>query len=166
MGAVSARSGDRALSISFVPGAPVRTARRAAPAGGPIWGRGCAIFLASILVCTGPVVADPTVLPSGFHVEHFDTIREEGDQGVVMRVRFVAQGLGGDGADYASLAPDMEHLCQVFAPRLAAETGEIPRRIVVSLMSEPTEFGIANPQVTQYFESYLVENGLCIWEAF
>jgi hypothetical protein len=33
-------------------------------------------------------------------------------------------------------------------------------------MSEPTDFGVMDPSVMQFFESYTIENGLCIWEAF
>jgi hypothetical protein len=38
--------------------------------------------------------------------------------------------------------------------------------VVISLMQSPVDFGVMTPDVVQFFESFTIENDLCIWEAF
>jgi hypothetical protein len=121
--------------------------------------RGCVIFLAA-LACTGAPVASETLPASGLEVDFFDMI----DEAPTFRARYVAPDLTDPSVEYFALADDMALLCQQEAlPRLAARE---PERIVVSLMSAPVEFGVMTPEIRQFFESFRVEGGLCIWEAF
>lgn len=144
------------------PGAP---GCDAAPAGGARLGcRGCLSFCFALLVSSAPIAAQVD-LPSGQKVEMFDHIADEGLPGTY-RVRYLAPEIGQDGRGYVEVADDMAVLCETRAlPKLVAE-GNAPERIVVTLMSAPVEFGVMTPDVTQFFESYSIENGLCIWEAF
>ncbi len=145
------------------PGAPGTCA---APTGGLTWwGRGCASFL-GIFLASMTLASEPVTVPSGIEVNFYDMIWDAPGDGLTYRFRFLAPKIADPDTDYMSVASDMEALCNDYAiPRLAG-TGPQPNRIVVTLMAEPVDFGVMNPDVTQFFESYSVENDLCIWEAF
>ena len=160
--------------------APARNAqgtplRRAAPAGGARKrGRGCAhsASLAALVLLTGlgmaraqSVFAEPVPMASGLEVVFHDVIRDIAGDGLTYRFRFVVPAIG-QGLDFLDVVEDMERLCSEFALARVPQPGPKPARIVVSLMSEPTEFGVANPDVVQFFESYSIENDLCMWEVF
>lgn len=88
------------------------------------------------------------------------------DEAPTFRVRYVAPGLADPAVSYTDAADEMQRLCDEDAlPRLV-EKGAAPGRIVVTLMAEPVEFGAISPGIRQFFESYSVRDGLCIWEAF
>ncbi|MGR3490773.1 MAG: DUF6497 family protein [Shimia sp.] len=36
----------------------------------------------------------------------------------------------------------------------------------MSLASEPIEFGLTDPNITQFFEAFTVEDGHCVWDLF
>lgn len=109
-----------------------------------------------------PAQAPQTLPATALSVTPFDIVAEP----PVFRVRYLAPGLADADLSYVDVAGDMEHLCaQDALPRLLS-MGKTPERIVLSLMAEPVEFGAASPGVRQFFESYAVQDGLCIWEAF
>lgn len=149
--------------------------RRAIPAGGARKrGRDCAHIAPLLLALlaapvaqaqTASVFDEPVAMESGLAVTFHDMVRDAQGDGLTYRFRFVVPQIGA-GLGYMDVSDDMQRLCSDFALKRVSETGPQPNRIVISLMSEPTEFGIANPDVTQFFESYSVENDLCIWEAF
>lgn len=145
------------------PGAPGGIA---APAGGPFGGRGCHKTLLTLIVVTlaaAPAIAgEPETLPSGLEASFHDRI----DESPTWRYRYVVPGLAGGEVEFASVAGDMERLCTDHAlPQLLDENRQ-PERIVVTLMSEPVDFGAISPETRQFFESYRIEDGLCIWEVF
>lgn len=150
---------------------------KAAPVGGAAgvkarWCRGCRLCLSYLgigLVAGVPGVSLAAtqqvqqILPtSGLEIQHHDIIA----QPPVWRVRYIAQNLSNDGLPYADVAGDMELLCTQDALARVAGQGGAPSQIVITLMSAPVVFGEMTPGVTQFFESYAVENDLCIWEAF
>ena len=63
-------------------------------------------------------------------------------------------------------ARDMEFLCNDYALVAIGDDQTPYDRIVISIADQETEFGVANPDATQFFESFRVENGVCIWEDF
>ncbi|MEM6589786.1 MAG: DUF6497 family protein [Pseudomonadota bacterium] len=112
-------------------------------------------------VCAGAAfaAADVVEMPSGLTGFLQEVVEEEG--GDLFRFRFVAEAFAKD-VGLEIVAADLEHLCSKFA------VSEVPEgaRIVVSLADQPSEFGVANPGVTQVFEAFRAENGRCIWEEF
>lgn len=108
-------------------------------------------------------------LPSGQKVTWIDTINDApGPEGLTMRFRFLAPAIARDGGTVGVEAAqeDMQVLCDAFAlPRLSV-TGPQPSQIIITLSDRPTEFGVPDPEATQYFEAYSIENGACIWEVF
>ena len=79
-----------------------------------------------------------------------------------MIVRSLGAQVGSLGHNDA--AGDMMHLCQELALPYLQEydlTGDV---IVISLADRETEFGVADPDATQFFEAFRIEDNLCIWE--
>ena len=105
---------------------------------------------------------DPVVMPSGL-VSYLHEVIEE--DGAVFRFRFVAPDFT-NVLGLEAVTADLEYLCaQAAVPTLPERAGE-EARVIVSLADAPSDFGIANPSVTQVFEAFRVENGTCIWEVF
>jgi hypothetical protein len=105
-------------------------------------------------------------LPSGMAVEPLDTIQNApGPEGLTIRFRFLAPAIAGTIADADTLA-DMTWLCETYAlPRLPV-TGPAPAQVIISLADRPIDFGVSDPQVTQFFEAFRPDGQTCAWEAF
>jgi hypothetical protein len=60
----------------------------------------------------------------------------------------------------------MQAVCDTFA--LGRTDGMVPepQQIIITFMSAAVPFGEAAPDVVQFFESFRVENGACVWEVF
>ena len=121
----------------------------------------------------GPVIEPGDGLaisvPSGQEITLLDVIwNEPGPNGLVTRFRFLApaitKALGNISFEVA--IADMAHLCQDFA--LPKITGSViaPTQIIISLSDRAVAFGATDPEATQFFEAYRLENGACIWEVF
>lgn len=151
--------------------------RRAAPPGGARKrGWGCHLIFPAITVLWASVLpaalpaasSDPAwvEVPSGLQV----TLQEYRDETetplAIFRARFVAPGLEQAAEDMEQVFADMKHLCNAVALPELATRGLPAQRIVVSLSSEPLDFGTIAPDVAQFFESYTIEDALCIWELF
>lgn len=124
---------------------------------------GCLAALAATAVTQA--LAEPVAVPSGLDVRFHDVIQDVLGDGYTYRFRFVAPAIA-QGLTYPDVAADMDFLCSDYALARVPHPGPRPKRIVISLMSQPTDFGVMNAGVVQFFESYSIENDLCIWEAF
>lgn len=107
-------------------------------------------------------------VPSGQEVTLQDVVwNVPGPEGMTLRFRFVAPAIAeGGGVDFETASADMQALCDGYALPRVAEFGPAPAQIVISLAAEPVEFGVAAPDVKQYFESYSIAEGGCLWEMF
>lgn len=118
----------------------------------------------------GPQVVDgqglAVAVPSGQTVTLQDVIwNVPGPEGMTTRFRFVAPGIA-DAVDFDTAEADIVALCEGFAlPRLS-EFGPRPEQVVISLSARPIAFGDSAPDVVQFFESYRIEDGKCVWEMF
>lgn len=136
-----------------------------------LWAAGLAsAWAATSAVAQTTVPADaPIAVPSGQEVRYLDTVQAApGTEGLTIRFRFVAPAIARDGGtiDPATAQGDMEALCNSFAlPRLPA-VGPQPGQIVISLSDREVAFGEPAPEVTQFFEAYVVEDSRCVWEPF
>ncbi len=116
-------------------------------------------------------LAEPAamVVPSGMALTLQEVIRDTmGSDGLTQRYRFVAPDLAArrEVDEGRALLADMEHLCNAFAlPQLAGST-PMPRQIIISVSEVETVFGEPTPEITQVFEGFRPENGVCIWEPF
>jgi len=110
------------------------------------------------------VMASSLTVPSGQSIALFETIEEPN----VVRFRFLAPQIdpANTGLAYGDVEADFAALCQSVALPHVAGFDPRPEQIVISLMSAETEFGVANPDVTQFFEAFSVQDGACMWEQF
>lgn len=104
-------------------------------------------------------------IPSGFNHSLFETLDDVMPDGKrVMRLRYVAEDMTAD--DHQKVAEDFAALCARDALPRQAEAQPPFDQAVISLANKKSEFGVFNPDVTQYFEAFTLENDTCIWEAF
>ena len=105
-------------------------------------------------------------VPSGQTVTLQDVIwNVPGPDGMTTRFRFLAPAIA-DAVDFDIAEADMIALCETFAlPRLT-EFGPQPEQVVISLSDRAVAFGDSAPDAVQFFESYRVEDGKCLWEMF
>lgn len=125
--------------------------------------------LAALILTTGCQEDDPSGegidVPSGRDLRLIDIITNApGPAGATARFRFLAPGLGPD--DVAASAADMQAVCDSFAVGRIDGMVPAPQQIIISFASAEVPFGEPAPDVVQFFESYRVENGVCIWEVF
>ena len=107
-------------------------------------------------------------MPSGQPVELHEVLVDDLGSEIWLRFRFVAPEIARDGGsiDYAKAEPDMTHLCENLALPYIAEYELKGQMIVISLADRVTEFGQADPDATQFFEAYRLQDNTCIWEGF
>jgi Family of unknown function (DUF6497) len=110
----------------------------------------------------------PIVVPSGQVVTLQEVVwNAPGVDGLTLRFRFVAPGIApGGGVDFAAASADMLALCQTYALPRMADFGPQVQQIVISLADRVVTFGATEPDATQFFEAYRVEDGTCIWEIY
>ena len=128
------------------------------------------VLLAGLLPLAGQAAEGDAALtvPSGQEVTFLDEVWTGEDAARVVRFRFVAPAIARDRAEveFSQAEADMAHLCESFAlPRLAGEETP-PAQIIISLADRPLDFGLADPEATQFFEAYRPDHGSCIWEGF
>ena len=141
---------------------------RAAPAGGaPKGGWGCLWWIMFTLFSTQTVAQDAAMLdvPSNQPIKVLEYLSDMDAIGTVLRARYLAPTLTGSD-DIDAVLDDMAVLCESDAISIRETMDPAPTRIIVSLSSEPVDFGASVSDVTQYFEAYRVEDGRCIWELF
>jgi hypothetical protein len=105
-------------------------------------------------------------LPSGLEaalLEGFVELQPDGARWG--RFRYVMPALA-EGADFDAVQQDFSALCEGQALPMLEATGETVALVVVSLMDKPMEFGQSDPGTVQYFESFAIRDGRCIWEEF
>jgi len=123
-----------------------------------------ATALALLLAATPALALD---VPSGQPVSLQEVLVDSVGPQTWLRFRLIAPAIARETGeiDYQTAAGDMMHLCQELALPYIGEhdlTGDV---IVISLADRETEFGVADPEVTQFFEAFHIENDLCIWES-
>ncbi len=112
-----------------------------------------------------PAVAEAVLLPSGAQVHLHEILTEDGGDGPVTRLRYIADGFAPD-----SMAPDvalrdMTFLCQNRAlPNLPAPLDG--QTVIISLADRAAPFGVMDSSVAQIFEVFTILDSICIWEAF
>ena len=108
-------------------------------------------------------------VPSGQAVTLLETVSDvPGEDGPALRFRFLAPAIARDtgkiDADTAGL--DMDYLCTEFALKHLPKTAPKPAQIIISLSDRDVPLGQDDPDATQFFNSYKIEDGVCQWEMF
>jgi hypothetical protein len=122
--------------------------------------------LAAVAGCQEETGEGPKVeVPSGRTLSLIDVITNApGPEGAAARFRFLAPGLTSEDADAA--AADMQVVCDSFALERTDGMVPEPQQIIISFASAEVPFGEAAPDVVQFFESFRIEDGACVWEVF
>lgn len=118
-----------------------------------------------------PVAAQDTALvdvPSGQPVSLIDVIlNEPGPAGSTMRVRFLAPEIAPNASiSFETAVIDMAALCDSYALPRATEATPSPDQVIISLADRIVPFGQTDPEATQYFEAYRIDDGTCVWDMF
>ena len=123
--------------------------------------------LAAVLVLLATPVAAVGV-PSGQHVTLHEVLVDAQEKVTWLRFRFLAPqiAVGAGQVSYEVAGQDMLHLCETVALPYIDEFRLSGDKVVISFMDQITEFGQSDPDVTQYFESFRPENGVCMWDEF
>ena len=121
-------------------------------------------LLAALILAASPALAID--VPSGQQVDLQEVLVDTVGTETWLRFRFVTPQIAREtgSVDYQTAADDMTYLCDTLAIPYIAEyalTGEV---IVISMADRATEFGQADPDATQFFEAYRVQDDACIWE--
>ena len=108
-------------------------------------------------------------LPSGLEPELMEAFIDVKPDGMLTyaRFRFLEPAIGAEGApEHGALAEDFMVLCSEYAlERLAGSDRQIDR-VVISYSDRPVEFGVPDPEATQFFEQFSISDGICTWEQF
>ncbi|EEE38043.1 hypothetical protein RKLH11_1884 [Rhodobacteraceae bacterium KLH11] len=106
-------------------------------------------------------------VPSGQPVELGNVLLDTNPGELWVRFRFIAPKIGSTVGQisYDVSVIDMAHLCQTLAIPYVAQHELEPARVVISFSDRAVEFGASDPDVTQFFEVYRLEQSMCIWEA-
>lgn len=128
-------------------------------------------LLSLTLALAAPAQAQGLIeVPSGQPITLQDVVlNAPGNHGLTARFRFIAPQIARSGGsiDFDTATADMDHLCATYAlPRIATITGPRPAEVVISLSDRPVNFGEAQPEATQFFEAYVIEDETCLWDAF
>jgi len=109
----------------------------------------------------------PLMLPSGVEATLHEVLIDDLSGQTWARFRFLAPGVGAPGAeDDGGGYDDMSYLCDTVAVPYLAEKSLTADRVVISLADRVLPFGAPDPEATQYFGSYRVQDGRCVWEEY
>lgn len=121
--------------------------------------------LAGLAACQEEAAGPKVEVPSGRELSLIDVITNApGPSGAAARFRFLAPGLTAEEVE-GSMA-DMQAACDTFALPRTDGMVPAPQQIIITFMSAAVPFGEPAPDVVQFFESFRIENGACVWEVF
>ncbi|MCK0167286.1 DUF6497 family protein [Jannaschia sp. S6380] len=86
-----------------------------------------------------------------------------GDGGAQAVLRFIAPQIARDGGtvDPDAALADLDWLCRTHGLPIAALPAARSDKLVVTLMDRPVPRGTTDPEATQYFGLYAIEEGEC-----
>lgn len=122
--------------------------------------------LLPLILTLAPLQALALEVPSGQKVALQEVLVEDIGGETWVRFRFLAPDIArkGGGVSYEQAAPDMAHLCAELALPYLREYALEGQMIVISLADRATQFGVPDPEATQFFEAYRPDGEACIWE--
>ncbi len=121
--------------------------------------------IAMVAAMTASAAYAQDAVPSGQPLVLWEVVWERiegtGTQAVF---RFIAPGVARDGGEVdaeAALA-DLDWLCGSHAVPIAGLPAARAQTVVVTLMDRPVPRGATDPDATQYFGLYVIEDGRCV----
>ncbi|WP_420003315.1 DUF6497 family protein [Arenibacterium sp. LLYu02] len=122
------------------------------------------VFCVLASTLTPALAAQGIAVPSGLDVSLSEVLLDEAPGELWARFRFVAPNIIAGGQE--EVADDFDYLCTALAQPYLAHHGINPARVVISLSSRDVPFGSTEGDVTQFFETYRLDGGACVWEGF
>jgi hypothetical protein len=126
------------------------------------------LALAPLAVVAEDWPSGEVAAPSGLQVSLHEVIFEEnpwsGETMVV--VRLLAPAIAGPIENPIALRDDMEWACRTWGLPAAATLTAAPDMVVVEMMADLVERGVAAPETRQFFEQFTLDGPSCIWELF
>lgn len=106
------------------------------------------------------------VVPSAQPLELYEVLITDVGPETWVRFRFLAPEIGTHtgGKAFAEVEADFEHLCQTLVLPYIADYSLEPDAVVLTMLSQPVEFGTSDADATQYVEVFRIEGNDCIWE--
>ena len=109
------------------------------------------------------------VVPSGQAVTLHEVIVDQPAPGaVIYRFRFLAPAITRDGGtmDFEASIADMQQLCDTYAVQHL--TAPLPEtvQVIIAFSDKILPFGETDPDTTQFFMPFAIENGVCVLEPF
>ncbi len=108
-------------------------------------------------------------VPSQQGVTLIDIIwNSEGPEGPAPRFRFLAPAIARQGGTvpFAVAEADLQHLCEGFVLNALAERGLAAPLVLLTLADRAVEFGVTDPDATQYVDAFSLDGTTCIREVF
>ncbi|WP_245626841.1 DUF6497 family protein [Aestuariivita boseongensis] len=129
-------------------------------------GRGCVLGL--ILSISPAFATEAIIAPSGQTVTLSEILLDENPGELWVRFRFLAPQItpGPDAIAPDTAIADMQVLCDDLAAPYLVDNAIAPARIVMSFSDREVPFGQPDPDATQFFELFSLQDGACIWEEF
>ena len=104
-------------------------------------------------------------VPSGLEIALAEAMVDRGMP--IARFRFVAPAIGGEtGLTFADVSEDLGWLCDGVVVPALAQVGWEGAQVVLSVSDRPTEFGLYDPNVVQFFQPFRLTDGRCSWDEF
>lgn len=122
-----------------------------------------AAFAALLLAATSALAQE---VPSGQPITLQEVLIDEVSGETWLRFRFIAPHIARASGlvTYEKAAADIEHLCTYLAVPYTKEYDLEGDVVVISLADRETEFGVPDPEATQYFEAFRPVDNACILE--
>lgn len=118
---------------------------------------------------TLPGTDAPFAVPSGQGVTLHDVIVDPapGDL-AIYRFRFLAPAIAkvGGTMDFEASIADMQHLCDSYAIQQIMPPMPVAMQVVIAFADVVVPFGETNPDATQFFMAFKIEDGLCVLEPY
>jgi hypothetical protein len=108
-------------------------------------------------------------VPSGQSVALLDIIwNSQGPDGPAPRFRFVAPAIAkyGGTVSYEATEADLVDLCQSYVIGALVQKDVVAPLVLVSIADRAVEFGVSDPEATQYFETFSINGSTCSREIF
>ncbi|MEX0370901.1 MAG: DUF6497 family protein [Tateyamaria sp.] len=107
-------------------------------------------------------------MPSGQSVDLNEVLIDRVGNESWLRFRFIAPDItrNGDGLTHADAEADFQVLCDDVALPYMSDFELQAEVVVISLMDRAVPFGTADPDATQFFEAFRVQDGTCVWDAY
>lgn len=122
------------------------------------------LLFAALVLLASPVAAID--VPSRQPVTLNEVLVDEVGKEAWVRFRFVTPQIAREtgSVTYEAAAEDMTHLCERLAIPYIGEFALTADVIIIALADRITEFGIPDPEATQFIEAYRPDGDTCSWE--